>query len=466
MFTEITRQVTESLVQRIGRHRFELWFTAPHSIAVIDNRLHVNAGDAFSLGRIRSQFDEDLRHVAREHPGLGLEVLYNVLRISAGSDGKIEPALKRCSAAAASTSQSLVSPDERRRSNKQIASTQDALANFVFGKENLLAENGVRQVIAQPGQITPFYLHGPVGSGKSSLLNLVVRVSRGGQRRTRSIFVTAEQFTSQFVEALDGRGLPVFRRKFRDLDVLAIDDLQFFNSKRATLVEFQSTLDHFLRNGKQVVLAADRPPNELKFLAPEVINRLSSGLVCRLNYPCAAGRKIVLEQACALRQLKIPTQFVGMIAERLDGDMRKLTGAVNRLQAAQLSQMDLAQWSTIQSLLQDLFQASTRLVSIETIEQAVCDFCGVAAQDLRSPKRTKRINVARNLAMWLARKHTGHAFSEIGLHYGGRSHSTVISAQQKVSRWLQGNESIPLSSAASCSAADAIHRIESKLRIG
>jgi chromosomal replication initiator protein len=128
--------------------------------------------------------------------------------------------------------------------------------------------------------------------------------------------------------------------------------------------------------------------------------------------------------------------------------------------------MDLEQWTSVQDLLQDLFQSTLRAVSIESIEQAVCEVCGVGATELRSPKRSKRINAARNLAMWLARKHTGNAFSEIGLHYGGRSHSTVISAQHKVSRWLESGETIPLASAQQCSAADAIDRIESKLRIG
>jgi chromosomal replication initiator protein len=257
----------------------------------------------------------------------------------------------------------------------------------------------------------------------------------------------------------------MFRRKYRELDVLAVDDNHFFDNKRATLVEFQNTLDHLLRLGKQVIVAAARPPVELSFLGTELIHRLSGGLVCRLHYPCDSSRSAILERLCEQRSIVVPGRILRRIAERLEGDVRQLIGAVNRLHAAQLAQMPLDDWSTLQGLLHDLFQSTQRAVSIDSIEQAVCEVCGVGASELRSPKRSKRVNAARNLAMWLSRKYTGNAFSEIGSHYGGRSHSTVISAQQKVSQWIQSGQSIPLASSI-CPAADAIDRIESKLRIG
>ncbi len=472
MLTDINRQITEALVQRIGQHRFELWFTAPHGISVADGKIRVTAADTFSLGRIRAQFDDDLRHVQREHGGILDNVGYEVAHPS--SVPAKDSVADRKAAVPPTTKAN--QPTATRRSRKHAESMGDgallssesaaAISDFAFGPQNLLVENAVKQIIARPGQISPFCLHGPVGCGKSALLSRIVQACRANNRRPRAMFVSAEQFTSQFIEALNGRGLPIFRRKYRDLDVLAIDDLQFFDNKAATIREFQSTVDQFLRDGKQIMLAADRAPAELGFLSPELMNKLSSGLVCRLNYPCQTGRTGILQRGCESRSLAISSQFVGMIAERLDGDVRQLLGAVNRLHAAHLSQMNLQQWSTIQDLLQDLFQASQRPISIESIEQAVSDFCGVATAELRSPMRSKRINVARNLAMWLSRKHTGNAFSEIGLHYGGRSHSTVISAQQKVSRWLQSGETIPLASTASCSAVDAIKRIEAKLRVG
>jgi chromosomal replication initiator protein len=154
------------------------------------------------------------------------------------------------------------------------------------------------------------------------------------------------------------------------------------------------------------------------------------------------------------------------IAQRLNGDVRQLHGAVNRLHVAELARMNLQSWPNVYSVLQDLFQAGRRPVSLETIEQAVSDVCGVAGAELRSSKRSKRINVARDLAMWLARKHIGSAYAEIGSHYGGRSHSTVISAQKKVHRWLQSGETIALPDQQRCPAGEIIQQIEWKLRIG
>ncbi len=468
LITDITRQITEALKQQIGNHRFDLWFAEPDSISVADGKLCVQARDAFSLGRIRTQFDHDLRQLLKTYADSVCELVYLVAEAASRGIATVAHAKRPPKPPSVATPAASEFQRDEALFTRPTRGTAPAkiLAEFAFGQNNLLAENAVKQIVASPGQISPLFLHGPVGCGKSLLLSRIVQLCRQSTKQRRGIYVTAEQFTSHFVEALKGRGLPVFRRKYRELDVLAVDDLQFFDNKRATLVEFQSTLDELQRGKKQILLAADRPPTELGFLGAELINRLSGGLNCRLNYPCESGRVAVLQRLCAQRSLSVPAKYLTSIAQRLNGDVRQLSGAVNRLHAAQLSNMDLDQWPTIQVLLQDLFQVSRRPISLEAIEQAVCDVCGVAAAELRSSKRSKRINVARHLAMWLARKHTGNAFSEIGLHYGGRSHSTVISAQQKVRGWIQSGESIPLTSAASCPAVDAIQSIELKLRIG
>jgi chromosomal replication initiator protein len=466
LITDINREVTESLAERIGRHRFDLWFTAPHGMAVCGEALRITAADSFSLGRIRAQFDGDLRAVIERHEALR-SVIYEVSDSPQSNPPLgVEPlATTRPSLPAARPNLPAARPSANVASS-ELATPALPLADFAFGRDNILIENGVKQILTRPGQISPLYVHGPVGCGKSMLLQRLVQALRGNVRRRRGMYVTAEQFTGQFVEALSGRRLPMFRRKFRELDVLAVDDLQFFHSKHATLNEFQSTIDHFLRGGRQVLLAADRPPADLTTISPELRNRLSSGLLCTLNYPCQSARSQILRQALAARELALPDPFVTMVAERLDSDVRRLLGAVNRLHAAALAEMDLTSWTTIQTVLHDSFQSGGQRVSIESIEGAVCDVCGVPVADLRSPKRSKRINAARSLAIWLARKHTGSAFSEIGLHYGGRSHSTVISAQNKVSQWLANGVAIPLASNPQCLAADAIQRIEAKLRVG
>ncbi len=258
----------------------------------------------------------------------------------------------------------------------------------------------------------------------------------------------------------------MFRRKYRDLDLLAIDDVQFLAGKRATLNEFQYTIDNLIRNGKQVVVSSDRPPLELSALGAELNTRLTAGLACPLRYPGFEGRLNILHRMCNERRFRLSTKVLELIAERLTRDVRRLSGAINRLHAVAISTNSKITPEMAQSELCELFAAgSGNGTSLLNIEQAVCEFCGIKAKDLRSSSRRKQISTARMLAMFLSREYTSSALSEIGDYFGGRSHSTVIAAKRKVSNWLENNEGVTLPNA-TYPAREVISRIESNLRIG
>jgi chromosomal replication initiator protein len=341
------------------------------------------------------------------------------------------------------------------------------LNSFSFGEENRLAEASVQQLFQQPGQFSPFFVFGPSGSGKSHLVEAVVNDFRRRLKLKRCVFLTAEQFTSLFVNSLrGGSGLPMFRRKYRDLDLLAIDDVQFLAGKRATLNEFQYTIDNLTRIGKQVVVSSDRPPLELGALGGDLCARLTAGLTCPLRYPGFDSRMKIVRQMCVERNLTFSTSVLELICERMTRDVRRLSGAVNRLHAiASATGLKITR-EIAQTELCDLFSVgsgnSTTMVSIE---QAVCEFCGIKPSELKSSSRRKQISTARMLAMYLSREYTASAFSEIGDYFGGRSHSTVIAAQRKVSGWIESNKGVALSNS-TYPAKEVISRIESNLRIG
>jgi chromosomal replication initiator protein len=277
----------------------------------------------------------------------------------------------------------------------------------------------------------------------------------------RCVFLSAEQFTSEFVGSLrGGMGLPEFRRKYRDLDLLAIDDIQFLAGKRATLGEFQHTIDNLIRTGKQIIVTSDRPPIELGHLGSDISARLSGGLTCPLEYPDLEGRISIVRKMCADRNMNLPNSVVEMICEQLTRDVRRLSGAVNRLHAYSVSIGQAMTPELAQKVLCDLFSLSgPNCTSMVTIEQAVCEFCGVAPNELKSPSRQKRISSARMLAMYLSRQYTGSAFSEIGEYFGGRSHSTAIAAERKVAKWIEENEGIKLPHAV-YPAKEVVRRID------
>ena len=281
------------------------------------------------------------------------------------------------------------------------------------------------------------------------------------------MFLTAEQFTNQFVASLrDNRGLPMFRRKYRDLDLLAIDDIQFLAGKNATLNEFQFTLDHLIRQGKQVIVSADRPPMELDALGCDLLNRLANGLMCPLMFPNLEGRKSIIGAMCRQRNFVINADVISLIAEQMTRDVRRLSGAINRLRAVSISTgVEKITVEFASQVLQDLMALSSIGTSMVTIEQAVCDMTGLKSSDLRSNSRRKSISSARMLAMYLAREHTNAALSEIGDYFGGRSHSTVIAARKKVTSLIEDDSEIPLANS-KMKVKIAIDRIQSKLRIG
>ena len=329
-----------------------------------------------------------------------------------------------------------------------------------------MARASVEQVFDHPGEFSPLLIYGPTGSGKSHLLEAIVNDFRRRLRRSRCMYLSAEQFTTEFIGSLrGGSGLPMFRRRYRDLDILAIDDIQFFSSKRATLNEFLQTVDHLARAGKQVVVSADRPPIELEGIGNDLAARLTGGLTCPLQYPSFEGRVSIIENICQQRGFAIPMDVRELIAQHMTRDVRRILGAINRLYAVSVSLQEKVTMNLAQDVLSDLLAFSSIGATINGIEQAVCDFCGVKSNEIRSSSRRKRVSVARMLAMYLARQHTGAAFSEIGDHFGNRKHSTAIAAERKVAGWIESSESIALPNA-SYPADEVIRRIESILRVG
>ena len=353
-----------------------------------------------------------------------------------GADGGVGEAAHTCRVA-----KQVEPPPTPAFSPRKFAS----LSSFVVGASNRLAMYSAEMVARNPGQITPLFVYGPTSVGKTHLLEGIWSAERKAGRGTTTVYLSAEQFTSQFLEALRGSGLPVFRRKYRGVDVLILDDLQFLAGKRATQVELLHTVDTLLREGRQLVFAADRPPAELTDFMPELITRLTSGMVCRIEPPDYATRLGIVGQLSCRLGVELPADVQRFVAARLTGHARELSGAICRLQATSEATRQPISLPLAEEALGEMIQHNTRVVRLADIEKAVCEVFGLEPQTLQSDGKTRRVSHPRMLAMWLARKHTRAALSEIGAFFGRRSHSTVISAQKRVDQWMAHDE--PLSHA-------------------
>jgi chromosomal replication initiator protein len=257
--------------------------------------------------------------------------------------------------------------------------------------------------------------------------------------------------------------LPSFRQKIRGLDVLLVDDVQFFAGKRATVEELLYTIDALQGRGGQVVLVSDRPASELSSISPDLSNRISAGLSVALDPPDYETRKGIVRAMAERMQIPLDQNVVDAIAQQVVGSGRLLSGAINRLVATSMAigkpiTLELAEPALIEFSRQHAPQ-----VKLIDIQRAVCEVFGVESSSLKSQRKTRAIAEPRMLAMWLARQYTRAALSEIGDFFGRRSHSTVVSAQKKFDKLISAHGELVVCDQ-SCPVEEAIRRIEAKLR--
>ena len=271
------------------------------------------------------------------------------------------------------------------------------LESFIVGPSNRVARASAAMVAERPGQVTPLLFHGPTSVGKTHLLEGILTAARRRHLGPAAIYVTAEQFTTQYVEAVRGNHLPSFREKFRSVKLLLIDDIQFFVGKQSTLIELLYTIDSLIRDQRQVVLAADRPLDELAGLGAELVSRLRSGMVAGIERPEHATRLGIVRNIAERMEFRVPEDVQNYIASRLTGHARELSGALCRLQAVSEAFNRPVNLSMAEESLSDLVRHSSRVVRLPDIEQAICRIFGLEPESLQSNRRAKTSQPATNV---------------------------------------------------------------------
>ncbi|MCU0720534.1 MAG: DnaA/Hda family protein [Pirellula sp.] len=502
-----TPQRVAALVrQKLGSHRMDLWFGADAKWTVLDHNVVVEVSSPFVADCITRMFRADLQQAIEEVAGNDFGYRILVRNAQAALTREVEPscidsALPHNNSTVPTiaapindeTSLSSSRPSLRlhRSDNATIArqpsspkivpiaapsstaskpageredSSVERLAQlrrenerrweeFIPGDHNRLVYTAANMVLEKPGQISPLFIFGPHGCGKSHLAIGLAHRLKVVHRMRRVLILTGEQFTIEFTESARGGGFASFRRKYRDVDVLVIDDLQFCLGKNGTLAELRNTIDMLLRDKKQVILVADRSLNELTGLSSDLHARLAGGMACGMEPLDIETRTKLLVRLCDKQNVSISESTAKQLASQSSGDARVLQGVVHRLVVQQRIQgQPLEQDQAIRATL-DLIRASQPVVRLKDIERVVSDVFGL--EDVSQP---------RMLAMFLARKYTRAALSEIGEYFGKRQHSTVISAQKKVDLWLNEDEIIQCGRG-KLTVKEILKTIESSLRV-
>jgi chromosomal replication initiator protein len=315
------------------------------------------------------------------------------------------------------------------------------LDDFVTGPGNRLAHAAAREMAQSAGAaFNPLVIHSPVGLGKTHLLEGIAHALKQAHPSLNIVLLTAEAFTNSFLEAMRTGSLSGFRARYRSLGGLIVDDVHFLAAKRATQDEFLHTFNSLMDKGSPIVLASDQHPRLISRLTDELVTRFLGGMVVKIEPPDLATRLGILRARASSRGVNVPETVLAYIAEHLRASIRELEGALHTVIAQAVLTGKRLDLNLAKAALRDTIRHTAQAVALRDVERAVCQLFQLSAEALKSDSRTRSLAYPRMMAMYLARKHTGAAYSEIGRYFGGRNHSTVISGEKKVQAWLRDEE--------------------------
>lgn len=453
----------EALCRRIGVPRFQLWFQDKTKLVCQEDAVVVGVPNRFYQEWLQNTFTEDVRAVAQEVTGQTLPVrfvidpeLFQAARQQEAEARKKSPASPQAEQPARRES-SEGEPADRRDS---IPRRWRRLEEFVVGPCNRVAHASALGLVESPLESpSPLVIHGPVGTGKSHLLEGISTGLRQRHPNWRICYVTAEDFTNRFLQSMRQGKLPSFRKQFRQCDVLLLDDLHFLSNKTATQEEFLYTLNALHANDRHLAVTCDCHPRLIDQFVPELTDRLLGGAVWGLALPDQATRLEVLRAKSGRFPISIPENVLAFLAEQFTGNVRELEGALHSVRHYGRVTNEPINLAMAQEAVADLLRSRVRSVPLADVEQAVCTSLNLERGALQSSNRGWRSSHPRMLAMFLARKHTGATYSEIGRHFGGRNHSTTVAAEKKVRQWLQSDASMSLGNR-QLRVRDIVERVE------
>jgi chromosomal replication initiator protein len=454
----------QAICQRIGEPRYQLWFPEKTRFTWREDELLVGVPNHFYQEWLKKQFHDVIREAAGEVSGGPARVkfvidpeLFQAARREEAQTGRPTPPLPEKPPVQLPRPSARTGPDRPARRWRQ-------LQEFVVGSCNRVAHASALSIVDGGSDgLHSLVLHGPVGLGKTHLLEGVYAGLRLRRPDWRVVFATAEEFTNRFLPAMRLGKLASFRKHFRECDVLLLDDLHFLAGKRATQEEFLHTFDALLAEGRQVVVSCDCHPRLADVFMPELTDRLLGGAVWGLTQPDASTRLDIL-RAKAARQAAppVPEPVLGYLAEQLRGNVRELEGALHSVQHYSRVAGLPVDLRLAREALADLLRHSVRIVRPEEVDRAVCGVLRLDAGALQSKQRAWSQAHPRMLAIYLARKHTSATYLEIGQYFGGRNHSTAVAAEKKVRQWLQENGHLQLGDRA-VPVREVVERVEREL---
>lgn len=423
--------------QELPEQTFKTWLEPTEPLRIEGDKLLVGAPDRFAAEWNESKHAELLRSLAPIALGQPMSVVFQV-----NEERRKRPQMDLFVAEAPKPGLTDAEAQQR-AANTPPLSDRYIFDLFVIGKSNELAAAAAHAVAQAPGKVyNPLFIYGETGLGKTHLMQAIAHEIFNAEPRSRITYMSTEQFTNELIAAIQNRTTGEFRRRFRETDLLLVDDIHFLKGKETTQEEFFHTFNALYEAGRQIVLTSDRPPSEIPGLEARLVSRFQWGMVADIEPPDLEHRIAILRQKAAIDHLEmtLPEEVIRFIAENVRSSVRELEGSIIKLLAyASLKHQEITielAREALRDKLRPLAAAGVVGLSSYAIQDAVAKEWGVTAEGLRSKTRTKNLTVPRQVAMLLMREMLGMQLVEIGATFGGRDHSTVIHSLERATAMI------------------------------
>ncbi|MEV2312733.1 chromosomal replication initiator protein DnaA [Paenibacillus larvae] len=431
---DLWQQVLSIIQTKLSKPSFDTWLKSTRATVFTDTYVVICAPNNFAKEWLESRYAKMISSTIYEFLGKQVEIKF----IVESEEDQVNPVPE----AVPDIPKGPALGQEENYSN--MMNSRYTFDTFVIGQGNRFAHAASLAVAEAPAKAyNPLFLYGGVGLGKTHLMHAIGHYVLEHNPEARVLYISSEKFTNEFINAVrDNRGED-FRNKYRTIDVLLIDDIQFISGKEGTQEEFFHTFNALHEEGKQIIISSDRPPKEIPTLEDRLRSRFEWGLITDIQPPDLETRIAILRKKAKAENLEIPNEAMLYIANQIDTNIRELEGALIRVVAySSLINQDITTHLAAEALKDIIPSSRPRVITIQDIQQKVGEFYGLKLEDFKARKRTKAVAFPRQVAMYLSRKLTDFSLPKIGDAFGGRDHTTVIHAHEKISEAVKKDQEL------------------------
>lgn len=429
--SQVWQQCLDVLERQLPKSSIENWLRTTRPVAVVDDTIIVAVQGEFAKDRIESRYGGMLRRAIMDitNRNMSLRFVTNVIEdlapVTSGAANTEVPSTPSPAAPAA------IAPEG---SLPKPLNPRYTFETFVVGNSNRFAHAASLAVAETPAKAyNPLFIYGGVGLGKTHLMHAIGHYVVSQNPAARVAYVSTETFTNEFINALRDNSTLEFQNHYRHVDVLLIDDIQFLAGKERTQEEFYHTFNAIHEANKQIVISSDRPPKEIPTLEDRLRSRFEWGLICDIQAPDLETRIAILRKKAQIESLDVPDEVHSYIASNIETNIRELEGALTRVVAYSGMMRSPITYEVALHALKDILPPNRpKQVTIDTIKHVVAEHYSIRMQDFEVRNRTRSVAFPRQIAMYLSRELTDSSLPKIGEEFGGRDHTTVIHACEKI----------------------------------